>query len=59
MRTQSHQATKSTQRRGFHPYETTLSRDALLAEMDEQPHVWSEYQAIETVFDEELFTNGR
>ena len=33
--------------RPFHPYEKTLSQDALLAELDDRQFEWGDYQDIE------------
>lgn len=40
---------KSLQLRPIHPYEATLSRDALLAELDERQFEMGEYQEIEAM----------
>ena len=58
MKTQSANTTKSSISRRIHPYEATLSKDALLAQMDEFAFQWGEYQEVEAVLHEKPYQHG-
>ena len=58
MKTLSATPTKSSLSRRMHPYEATLSKDALLAEFDERPFEWDDYQEVEAVLHEKPFQHG-
>jgi hypothetical protein len=58
MKTLSAKATKSSLSRRIHPYESTLSKDALLAQMDDRAFLWGEYQEVEAALHERPFQHG-
>ena len=58
MKTLSGKTIKPQQSKPFHPYETTLSRDALLAELDDRTFEWGEYQEIEAMLHQKPSQHG-
>jgi hypothetical protein len=55
MKTLSATATKTSLSCRIHPYESTLSKDALPAQLDERAFQWGEYQEVEAVLHEKSF----